>query len=118
MILLDTKKTKSKGKLCLGRIKRASEVEKYLTSEDVEEGYDYVMFLDKIMVDHCSPEDLRRIIRHEMRHIFITDRGKLTLQPHSLEDFYEEVELNIDDPRWALRVAEMISTIYEQAEDS
>jgi len=39
------------------------------------------------------------------------------LIPHSLEDFYEEVDLNADDPRWAPRVSEMVTLIYEQGED-
>jgi hypothetical protein len=124
MILLDTKKSKAKGKLLLGKIKKASEVEKYLTSDNMpvgttgpEEGYDFIMFLDKVMTTFCDDVDIKRIIRHELRHIFITERGKLTLIPHSLEDFYEEVELNNDDPRWAPRVAEMVTLIYEQGED-
>jgi hypothetical protein len=69
------------------------------------------------MTAHCDEEDVKRVIRHELRHIFITERGKLTLQPHSLEDFYEEVELNNNDTRWALRVVEMVSLIYDQEED-
>jgi hypothetical protein len=124
LILLDTKKCKSKGKLVLGRIKKATDVERYLTSDEMpvgttgpEEGYDFIMFLDKNMTIHCADEDIKRIIRHELRHIFITETGKLTLIPHSLEDFYEEVDLNADDPRWAPRVAEMVSLIYEQGED-
>lgn len=117
MVLLDTKKSKAKGKLLLGKIKKASDVEKYLTTDVAEEGVDYVMFLDKVMVTFCDDSDVKRIIRHELRHIFITERGKLTLIPHSLEDFYEEVELNADDPRWAPRVAEMVTLIYEQDED-
>jgi len=125
MILLDTKKNKSKGKLVLGKIKKATDVERYLTSEEMpvgttypEEGYDYIMFLDKVMVNFCDDNDVKRIIRHELRHIFITERGKLVLVPHSLEDFYEEVELNNDDPRWAPRVSEMVTLIYEQGEDA
>jgi len=124
MILLDTKKCKAKGKMVLGRIKKASDVERYLTSDEMptgtfgpEEGYDYIMFLDKVMVNFCDDNDVKRIIRHEMRHIFITERGKLSIVPHSLEDFYEEVDLNSDDPRWGPRVAEMVTLIYEQGED-
>lgn len=118
MVLLDTKKRKSKGKIVLGRIKIASEVEKFLTTDVApDDGFDYVMFIDKNVVQHCEEMDIKRIIRHELRHVFITERGKLSLIPHSLEDFYEEVELNAADPRWSLRVVEMISLIYEQEED-
>jgi hypothetical protein len=117
MILLDTKKCKSKGKIVLGKIKKASEVEKYLTADIVEEGIDFVMFLDKNMVTHCDDIDVKRVIRHELRHIFVSERGKLILVPHSLEDFYEEIDLNADDTRWSLRVAEMVGLIYDQDED-
>jgi hypothetical protein len=118
MLLMDTKKCKSKGKLVLGKIKKASEVEKYLTTDIVEEeGIDFVMFLDKNMITHCDKVDLARLVRHELRHIFINERGKLTLLPHDFEDFRMEVDLNHDDPNWASRVAEMVSLIYEQRED-
>jgi len=118
MILLDTKKCKSKGKMVLGKIKKASEVERYLTTDIVEdEGIDFVMFLDKNVVTHCDENDLTRLMRHELRHVFITERGKLTLRPHDFEDFREEVDLNHDDPNWASRVVEMVSLIYDQAED-
>ena len=117
IILLDTKKSKAKGKIVLGKIKKASEVEKYLTDDVFEGGVDYVMLLDIVMVEFCDDNDVKRVIRHELRHIFITETGKLTLIPHSLEDFYEEVDLNADDPRWAPRVSEMVTLIYEQGED-
>lgn len=118
MLLLDTKKCNSKGKLVLGRIKKASEMEKYLTTDIVEdEGIDFVMLLDKNMATHCEEEDIKRVIRHELRHIFITERGKLTIIPHDYEDFVIEVELNQNDTRWALRVAEMVNLIYDQEED-
>ena len=36
------------------------------------------------------------------------------LLDHSITDFYEEVELNKDDPRWRERVATVVADIYEQ----
>lgn len=119
MVLLDTKKCKSKGKLVLGKIKKASEIERYLTEDElINDGVDFIMFLDKNMVTHCEEVDMVRLIRHELRHVFITERGKLTLRPHDFEDFREEVDLNHDDPNWASRVVEMVLLIYDQEEDN
>ena len=36
---------------------------------------------------------------------------------HDFTDFYDEVELNKDDPNWANRVARTVSLIYEQEKD-
>ncbi len=118
LILLDTKKNLHKGKLALGKIQRASEVIKFLTTDIVPEGIDFVVYLDKKMVDHCNMIDIIRVIRHELRHVFVTERGKLRLIPHDYEDFYSEVELNQDDPTWANRVSTTVSLMYEQEADN
>jgi hypothetical protein len=39
------------------------------------------------------------------------------LLDHDVSDFYEEQELNRDDPRWKERVASLAETIYEQMKD-
>jgi hypothetical protein len=36
---------------------------------------------------------------------------------HSITDFYEEVDLNKDDPRWRERIATITADIYEQRKE-
>jgi hypothetical protein len=118
LLLLDTKKKLNKGKLCLGYIKKASDIVQFLTTEEApEEGYHFVICLDKKMVEHCEEADIERTLRHEMRHIFISERGKLGLLPHDYEDFISEIEMNHDDPNWHHRVAETVYLMYEQEAD-
>jgi hypothetical protein len=116
LILLDKKKRMSGGAIVLGRIQKANDLIKVLTEETVDEGYDYIMYLDKKMWNQCDDADKERVIRHELRHCFVDLDARGTpfkLIGHTIEDFYEEVDLNQDDPRWRIRVAEVIAIAYE-----
>lgn len=117
LILSCNKKQKSKGNIVLGKIFKPNELVKFLTKDqEPDEGYDYVMVLDKYLIDACDEEDLIRVLRHEMHHIFVdleSENNPYKLQGHSYEDFIEEVELNKEDPRWKERVALIVDTCYE-----
>jgi hypothetical protein len=119
-IVLDNKKKKSKGKLVLSRIKKTDDLLQFLTTEEVEEGYNYILFLDKTCWNNIEDIDRKRILRHELNHIHI-DMDKTNpycLQDHDFSDFHIEVLRNADDPAWANRLGELTEAIYEQEADT
>jgi len=120
--LFDLKKRMSNGKLVLGRCQKTNDVIKYLTIDEAgdEEGYPYIIYLDKCAWDSITKPDQIRLMRHELRHVMLDSesiRNPYKIAPHDIEDFAEEVELNRDDVRWAERVANLAEQIYSQRRD-
>ena len=116
LILFDKKKRQSGGRIVLGRIQKANELVKKLTDHEIEDGYDYIMYIDKRAWEHSAEVDRVRLIRHELRHTLVDFDSRTTpykLRGHTIEDFYEEIELNRDDSRWAERMAEVVASVYE-----
>jgi len=116
LVLFDKKKRMSGGALVLGRIQKTNDLIKKLSDEVVDEGYDYIMYLDKKMWESSADMDRERVIRHEFRHCFVDLDARGTpykLIGHTIEDFYEEVELNEDDPRWRVRLGEITYAAYD-----
>jgi hypothetical protein len=105
MLIFDTKKRVSKGRTILAQIRKANDVEKFLTLDDAtfEDGPDYIIFIDKFAWELGTPADRMRLMRHELRHTHVeNDAAKpFKLRGHTVEDFYEEIALNNDMPRWA-----------------
>ena len=122
MALFDVKKRTSGGQIVLGRIMKTNDLLRHLTKDDAIaiDGVDYIITLDKQGWDAIQDEDRIRVIRHELRHTYYdieSDDNPYRLVDHSITDFYEEVELNKDDPRWRERVATIVSDIYEQQKE-
>lgn len=121
-LLFDLKKRKSGGRLVVGRIVKSNELLRHLTKNAyAEDGYDFIITLDKKCWDHISDEDRVKIIRHELRHVAFdveADDNPYKLVNHSILDFYEEVEINQSDPRWRERVATLTEDIYEQEKEA
>lgn len=120
LFLLSKKKMMTKGRIVLGKIVKPSALVKYLSrNEAPDDGYDYILYLDSKLITHCEESDIERVLRHELRHIFYDSDSKnpFKLIDHDFTDFYDEVELNKDDPNWANRVARTVSLIYEQEKD-
>jgi hypothetical protein len=118
-VLFDLKRRMSGGKLILGRMQKTNEITRHLTTGQSfsGDGYDYILYLDKMAWTNMVDGDKVRLIRHELRHCFydINATGNpYKLIGHSIEDFYEEIELNADEPRWAQRVVELTMHMYEQ----
>jgi len=66
--------------------------------------------------DNIDDIDRSRVIRHELRHTSVDDEAKKNpykVRTHTIEDFYSEVDLNADDPRWRARVATLLNVKYE-----
>lgn len=121
-VLFDLKKRKSGGRIVVGRILKVNDLVKHLTKNaNAEEGYDFIITLDKKCWDHVTDEDREKILRHELRHVSFdieADDNPYKLVNHSILDFYEEVEMNQNDPRWRERVANLTEDIYEQEKEA
>jgi hypothetical protein len=122
-VLFDLKKRKSGGMLVLARIIKTNDLMRHLTKNgaDAIEGYDYIIPLDKKCWENITDLDRVKILRHELRHTFFdieSEDNPYKLLNHSISDFYEEVELNKNDPRWRERVATLTEDIYEQEKEA
>ncbi len=120
--LFDVKKRASGGRVVLGRIMRTNDLLRHLTKDEAVaiEGYDYIITLDKEGWNAIVDADRVRLLRHELRHTHYdidSESNPYRLLDHSITDFYEEVELNKDDPRWRERVATIVEDIYEQKKE-
>ena len=112
-MLLDNKKRVSQKKLLLGKIIKPNDLVKHFVDNDTH----YVIVLDKVGTEILSPEDKIRLIRHELRHAFIDEKGNYIVIPHDYEDFEEEIKLNAEDVGWAHRAVTMVSDVYAQREE-
>ncbi len=120
--LFDLKKRTSGGRVVLGRIMKTNDLLRHLTKDDAIaiDGVDYIITLDKQGWLAIHDEDRVRVLRHELRHTYYdieSEDNPYKLLDHSITDFYEEVDLNKDDPRGRERVATLLSDIYEQQKE-
>lgn len=117
-LLFDAQKQLSKGKLVLGRCRKADDLIRHLTQEEAEtlRGYDFIITLDKkAWTEIASDEDKVRILRHELRHIEYdpTNKDLFVLRPHDIEDFAAEIALNLAAVKWGEDLAGKTIALYE-----
>jgi len=117
-LFFDTRRKVSKGRLVFGTCKLARDMERFLTQEEVEYGYDFFVIIDKKFWDLADDDDKVRLMRHECRHMTTNDQGDFVLLPHDIEDFAAEIELNADKPVWALRMGEIVEAAYDQEKEA
>ena len=120
LLLIYKKRMTHKGNLALGKIIKPNDLSRYLSrNEAPEDGYDYIILLDGKLLAHCEESDIERVLRHELRHTFFDSesRAPYKLVDHDFSDFYDEVEINKDDPTWAKRLSQTVSLIYHQESD-
>src|SRR3990172_2570231 len=82
--LFDLKQRTSGGKVCLGRCQKTDDLVKLFTIEESgdEEGYQYVISLDKVAYTNIEDVDRIRLLRHEQRHVlYLGDEAK---QPYKI----------------------------------
>ena len=117
-LVFDTKKRVKQGKICLASVELASPKIRYFSiDEKALEGYDYVMFVDAKAWELASDKDKKRLISHELRHVFIDEKGALKIIDHDINDFVAEVKLNEDDPEWGRNLAMLTEAVYSQEKD-
>lgn len=121
-------RTKKKGKnsfITVAEICATSEMVKFLTSNEIEDGYDYLIIIDKNIYEALEDPDKIRVLRHELRHTEVTVNDKTGTisygtRRHTIEDFYEDVDIEskVDgDMRWKERLSTISESIYEQIEE-
>lgn len=112
------KRRVKKGKICLASIELTNPKTRFLTIDDFNyEGYDYIMIVDRKAWQVASDKDKKRLLSHELRHIFIDEKGKYKIIDHDITDFVREVELNKDDPDWSNNLSILVSDIYDQEKE-
>lgn len=117
-LVYDLKKRVKNGKTVLANIELASSKIKYFSQDkEVSEGYDYVIFIDQKAWSSASDKDKKRLISHELRHVFIDEKGNPKVVGHEIEDFYIEIKLNEDDPEWGVKLNRLVTDIYEQEKE-
>jgi hypothetical protein len=117
-LVFDVKRRIKQGKICLATTELASDKVKFFTKDNVAiEGYDVVIFFDMKAWGVASADDRKRLMRHELRHIFITEEGKVKLLPHDVSDFRVEQQLNQDDPDWGFKLSILVNDMYEQEKE-
>ena len=98
-LIYDLKKRINKGQLVLASIELPSAKVKFFSQDEIAvDGYDYIMTVDKKAWELADVATKQRVIRHELRHVFIDEKGTPKLIGHEIEDFYADIELNKDDP--------------------
>ena len=122
-VLYDLRKRGSGGMVVLGRIIKANDLIRHLTTDDktLYEGYDYIITLDKVCWQNIGEPDRERIIRHELRHAFFdidSENDPYKLIAHDITDFHAEVEANRDDPLWREKCGRLTADIYDQMKDA
>jgi hypothetical protein len=117
-LIFDTKRRIKQGEICLASTEMANEKIKFFSIDDIAvEGYDIVLIFDMKAWELADTENRNRIMSHELRHVFITEDGKVKLIPHDISDFRIEQKLNQDDPDWSLKLAVLTNDIYEQEKE-
>lgn len=104
-------------KIVFAYVKLPNEVERYLTEEIAGSEINYFIFINELVWSLASDKDKKRILSHELRHCFIDDKGNYKIIKHDIEDFYEELKLNEDDPMWAQSLGTIALTKYEQLKE-
>jgi len=114
-LIFDLKKRINKGQLVLASIELASPKIKFFSKDNVAvDGYDFILIVDQKAWELSGKATRSRIIRHELRHVFINETGDPKVVGHEIEDFYAEVELNKDDAEWRRKLGTLVRDVYEQ----
>jgi len=116
-LIFDSKKRVSKGKFVLASTEVVNDKIKFLTATDLEAGYDYLVIINEIAWEQASDKDKVRLMRHELRHIYISDEDKYQILPHDVEDFMIEIKMNQDSPEWAEILCRKVISRYESMKE-
>jgi hypothetical protein len=101
--------------MVLASIETASPKIKYLSKDNIAvDGYDLLLIVDRKAWEVASADQRVKLIRHELRHVQIDEKGAVKLMGHEIEDFYIEVKLNQDDPEWRMKLGTLARDMYEQ----
>ena len=120
-VVFDMKQRKVDGGFLLGRMAKATGLIKYYSEDNMNpQGVDYIMFLDgKTFV--ALDEDIQiALIRHELQHCLYdpdSENDPYKLRGHEVTDFYEEIEFNKGNPRWAETAGIVCEAIHDKEKE-
>ena len=116
--IFDTKKRVTKGRLALATTELPNEKLKYFTSDDdAPLGYDVIVIVDTVAWQVAQDDDKERLMRHELRHVFIDEKGRIKIIDHDVQDFMAEIKLNEDKPDWAKNLVQLTDAVHDQNAD-
>jgi hypothetical protein len=123
LVVMDLKKRTSGGKLVAASLSKTNDIERFLTLNEAftEDGYDYIMRIDKALWESPIEDiDRIRIIRHELCHADVDAEADkpYKIQAHEVEDFYSEILFNQDDPKWMVRLGGVLESIYSKEKEN
>lgn len=117
-LIYDTKKKVNKGSFVLAEVSLASDKIKFFTRDNVAvDGYDYVLTVNRKAWELASDKDKKRLLSHELQHVFVDEKGVPKLTGHEIEDFYAEIKANQDDPEWSRKLGRLVLDVYEQEKE-
>jgi len=117
-LIFDTKRRITQGKIALASVELASDKIKFFSKDKIAiGGYDVIVIFDMKGWELSDEKNRMRLMSHELRHIFIDEKGKIKIIPHDISDFREEQRLNIDDPDWGFKLSTLVNDIYEQEKE-
>lgn len=116
-LLFRDKIKKTRGRIVLAEIALPGKLLSYYAKNDDGNPFDFLLIVDEMIWACARPEDRIRLVRHELRHVFISDKGQPKLIDHDFADFHVEVELNTEDPNWASKLCEIAEAGYKQVKD-
>jgi hypothetical protein len=113
-LLYREKIKKSKGGVIMAEICQPSKLLSYFATNDNGNPFDFLIIVDEMVWVCANDNDRVRLMRHELRHIVVSEKGVAKLIGHDFQDFYSEVDLNADDPSWAQKLVEVTLAGYDQ----
>ena len=116
-LLFRDKIKKSKGGVILAEICLPTKLLSYYAKNEQGNPFDFLIIFDEMAWACGKIPDRVKIMRHELRHILITEKGKISMVGHDFEDFYKEVELNVDDPSWGSNLVKVVVAAYGQIKE-
>jgi hypothetical protein len=117
-LIYDLKKRINKGNVILASVEVTNPKIKYFSKDNIAvDGYDYILIVDQKAWQLANVKDRERIISHELRHVFIDEKGSKKIIGHEINDFYQEIRLNSDDPEWTRKLCTLVSDVYEQEKE-
>ena len=116
-LLFREKIKKSRGHITLAEICLPGKLLSYYARNENGQPYDFIIVADEMAWAVARESDRVRIMRHELRHVHIDEKGKPRLVGHDFEDFHEEVKLNADQPDWCSRLVGITQAGYDQVKD-
>ncbi len=119
-VVMDTRKRKSGGKYVLVKLDKTTPMVRHLSADNTyPDGIDYILTIDKQVYFELNDHDRERIIAHGLYHSdcdFEKDIPYGVRKP-TVQTFYEEIQANQDDARWAERLGVMAESIYDRDDE-